>query len=97
MYENKTALRYHDIFLNCSINPDSIISTLWEYGPNRSLLYTRNKNKYTRNHTGLTIHNVTKDDEGQYVCLVGNVNPLEAFILLTVSCKHVDLISPAMQ
>ena len=59
----------------------------WEFGPNRFLLNTNNENKYAQNSSGLTIYNVTSDDAGLYVCVVGNVNPLEAFISLTVTCK----------
>jgi len=60
---------------------------LWEYGPNRALLDKTNRNKYEISSSGLTIYNVTDDDEGQYVCLVGNANPLTAFISLVVTCK----------
>ena len=84
--ENKTALRYHDIFLNCSVYPASM-NVAWEFGSNHFLLNTNNENKYTQNSSGLTIYNVTSDDAGLYVCVVGNVNPLEAFISLTVTCK----------
>ena len=84
--ENKTALHYHDIFLNCSVYPAST-NVAWEFGPNRFLLNTNNGNKYAQNSSGLTIYNVTSDDAGLYVCIVGNVNPLEAFISLTVTCK----------
>ena len=60
---------------------------VWEFGPNYALLDTTTENKYLKNSSGLTIYNVTNEDEGQYVCVVGNVNPLEAFISLTVTCK----------
>jgi len=84
--EIKTALRYHDIFLNCSFYP-TYYYTLWEYGPNHALLDKTNRDKYAISSSGLTIYNVTNDDEGQYVCLVGTANPLTAFISLVVTCK----------
>ena len=84
LYESKTVLRYHDVFLNCSVNPpDRKIS--WEF--NHSRLDIRDMNKYAKNNTGLTIYNVTDDDQGVYVCLVGNVSPLEAFISLNIIGK----------
>ena len=39
------------------------------------------------NSSGMTIYNVTSDDEGHYVCIIGTINPLEAFISLNVTCK----------
>ena len=86
LFENKTALHYHDIFLNCSVYPAST-KVAWEFGLNHILLNINNKNKYAKNSSGLTIYNVTSDDAGLYVCVVGNVNPLEASISLTVTCK----------
>ena len=86
LFENKTALRYHNTFLNCSVYPSSI-NVVWEFGPNRILLDTRITNKYAINSSGMTIYNVTSNDEGHYVCVIGNVNPLEAFISLIVTCK----------
>ena len=86
LHENKTTLRYHNIFLNCSVYPANI-NVVWEFGPNHDLLDTTIENKYSKNSSGLTIYNVTNEDEGQYVCVVGNVNPLEALISLTVTCK----------
>ena len=93
LYENKTALRYHDIFLNCSVYPTNT-DTVWEFGPNHIPLDTSTGDKYAENSSGLTIYNVTNDDEGYYVCVVGNANPLEAFISLTVTCKaHIYIAS----
>lgn len=86
LYENKTALCHHDIFLNCSVNPANA-NIGWEFRPNHVPLYTRNTNKYAQNSSGLTIYDVTDDDQGLYVCVVGNINPLEAFISLNVNCK----------
>jgi len=43
--------------------------------------------KYIQNCTGLTIYNVTEDDQGNYICLVGNTEPLNATISLSVMCK----------
>ena len=85
LYENKTALCYHNIFLNCSVNPTNR-NTMWEFRPNHVPLYTRDTNKYAQNSSGLTIYNVTNDDQGLYVCVVSNANPLEAFISLNVTC-----------
>ena len=86
LYENKTVLRYHDVFLNCSVNP-SDRNILWEFKPNRSLLDTRDINKYSKNNTGLTIYSVTDDDQGVYACVVGNINPIKAFVSLNVVGK----------
>ena len=56
----------------------------WEFRPNYVPLNTSNTNKYATNDSGLTIYNVTNDDQGLYVCMV---DPLKAFILLNVTCK----------
>ena len=68
--------------MNCSVLPiDTCV--IWKYG--NSSLIARDGDKYTQNSTGLIIHNVTNDDEGQYLCLVDQVK--KAFILLDVICK----------
>ena len=60
---------------------------MWEFGPNRIPLDASFTNKYAMNSSGMTIYNVTSDDEGHYVCIIGTINPLEAFISLNVTCK----------
>lgn len=82
LYEAKTALRYHDIFINCSVLPTDTFVT-WKYKD--SLLNTSNSNKYTENSSGLIIHNVTDDDEGQYVCSIDQTK--KAYISLDIICK----------
>ena len=35
-----------------------------------------------KNSIRLTIYNVTDNDQGVYACVVGNINPIEAFVSL---------------
>ena len=84
MYKD-TALRYHDKHINCSVELHDDLSIQWEHED--YLLSTANNANYSQNSTGLTIHNVTENDQGSYSCLVGNVNSLNATILLSVVCK----------
>ena len=79
LYEVNTALRYHDTFINCSILPAKT-HVIWKY--RNTFLNTSNHEKYTKNSSGLIIHNVTDDDEGQYTCLV-----LLPLILLQANIK----------
>jgi len=89
----EAALRHQDKFINCSVElHDLTYSIQWDH--KNDFLYPTDKNgspnetiKYSQNHTGLTIHNVTEDDEGNYGCLVGNAGILKATILLSVVCK----------
>jgi len=95
-YHKETALRHQDKFINCSVELHNVpLSIQWEYKndllPLNCNLYGRRNNtkliKYSQNCTGLTIHNVTEDDQGNYTCLVGNIDPLNAIISLNVVCK----------
>ena len=59
--------------------------TLLSYSnPNGS---PNNSMKYIQNHTGLIIYNITEEDQGNYICLIGNTEPLNATISLSVMCK----------
>ena len=75
-----TILRYNDLFIKCSAN------VLWK---NRNAsLNTSYSDKYTQNSSGLIIHNVTNEDEGQYVCSIFT-SRLLTYIYTTVNviCK----------
>ena len=84
LYEVKTALRYHDTFINCSILPANT-SVIWKY--RNTILNTRSSDKYMENSSGLIVYNVTDDDEGQYICLSQPFTLLQAYIQLNVKCK----------
>ena len=79
IYEEKNASRYTDVFLNCSVDPIDA-HTSWKF-ENTCIV---NDDKYSQNNSGLTIHNVTEEDQGQYICFLGELN---ATILLNVICK----------
>ena len=80
--EVKSGVRYTDVFLNCSVDPVDAY-TSWEF-ENRRII---NNQKYNQNISGLTIHNVTKEDQGHYVCFLGHIDPPNATILLNVICE----------
>ena len=87
LHEVKTTLRYHDIFMNCSVLPTETF-VIWKF--KESSLNASSNNKYTQNSSGLIIHNVTNDDEGQYVCLFDQTK--KAYISLDVICKTFILL-----
>ncbi|XP_065898890.1 immunoglobulin superfamily member 10-like isoform X3 [Dysidea avara] len=86
--EEKSALRYQDKFINCSIKPIGA-STKWKH--NNITLYPCGNPNYSKNTSGLIIYNVTKQSQGLYTCIVGNWNPLKATILLRVDWPPVLL------
>ena len=90
LYEAKTALRYHDTFINCSVLSTTNVHVIWKYKNVR--VNISNTDKYTKNSSGLIIHNVTHDDEGQYVCLIFR-SILKAYITVNVTCKITYVVS----
>ncbi|XP_065900378.1 neural cell adhesion molecule 1-A-like [Dysidea avara] len=80
-YYEEVALWHRNKFINCSVKSDGV-KIHWEH--NGELLWANHHPKYSQNNSGLLIHNVTTDDQGQYSCLVGNVNPLNATVKLNV-------------
>ena len=87
IYEEKTALRYTDVFINCSVSPTDAY-TSWDFENTR--ITDIIGSKYSKNISGLTIHNVTEEDQGHYICFLGTANPPNATILLSVGCKLMD-------
>ena len=85
VYEERTALRYTDVFINCSVDPNDAY-TSWDFDNIRISDYN-NDVKYIQNNSGLNILNVTEEDQGHYICFLGNVDPLNATILLNIVCK----------
>ena len=83
IYERRTALRYTDVFINCSVDPIDA-HTSWEF---ESIHINDSNDKYSINNSGLTIHSVTEEDQGHYICFLGYGDPLTATILLNVVCK----------
>ena len=83
IYEEKTVSHHTDVFINCSVEP-SDEHTFWEF--KNTHIYSNNK--YSVNISGLTIHNVTEEDKGQYICFLHTLN---ATILLDVFCKLLSI------
>ena len=75
-------MRYTDVYINCSVDPIDAY-TSWSFENTK----IRNNYKYIQNASGLIISNVTEEDQGHYICFLGNVDPLNATILLKVVCK----------
>ena len=94
IYEERTALRYTDVFINCSVDPIDA-HTSWDF-ENIPIFDLNNNHKYHQNNSGLTIYNVTEQDQGHYICFLGNIDPLNATILLDVVCKLTDTKHHAM-
>ena len=74
----------YDVFLNCSVDygtePDNI--TVWTL--DGELLWINDTSKYNVNTSGLTVYNVTVEDQGNYSC---HVHHLTAVTFLHVVCK----------
>ena len=87
-YEERTALRYTDVFINCSVDPIDA-HTSWEF-ESAPIFYSNDK--YSKNNSGLTIHNFSEEDQGRYRCILGHVDPLNATILLNIVCKLLNTI-----
>lgn len=82
IYEEKAALHYTDVFINCSVDPIDAY-TSWKFEDTDIL----NNDKYRQNNSGLTIYNATEEDQGHYICFLGDVDSLTATILLKIACK----------
>ena len=83
LFEERITLLGSDVFINCSVNYGTeynITSWLFDYEP----LLINQTSRFSQNTSGLTIYNVTKLDEGYYICYVGEV---WAFINVHIACK----------
>ena len=89
IYEEKVALCYTDVFINCSVEPIDAY-TSWNF-ENIHISDFNNKNKYSQNISGLTIYNVTEEDQENYICFLHTVDPLNATIQLNVICKLLNI------
>ena len=83
MFEERDVLLESDVFLNCSVNhgtqPNNI--TIWTL--DGELVWIDETSKYNVNMPGLTVYNVTAEDEGNYTC---HVHQLTAVTFLHVVC-----------
>ena len=82
LFEERYALLGSDVFINCSVNYGTeynITSWLFDDEP----LLINQSSKFSQNTSGLTIYNVTKLDEGYYIC---EVDELMAIIFLSIKC-----------
>ena len=91
IYEEKVALHYTDVFINCSVEPIGAY-TSWNF-ENIRISDFNNKNKYSQNISGLTIYNVTEEDQGNYICFLHTADSLNATIQLSVICKLLNIKS----
>ena len=69
------------MFFNCLLNYDNSV-TVWTL--DGELVWINETFKYSVNTSGLTVYNVTAEDEGNYTC---HVNDLSANTRLHVVCK----------
>ena len=78
-----------DVFLNCSVDygtePENI--TVWTL--NGEVLWINDTPKYSVNKSGLTVYNVTMEDQGNYSC---RVHHLTAVTFLHVVCKQIHYL-----
>ena len=85
MLKERDVLLESDVFLNCSVNygtqPNNI--TIWIL--DGELVWINETTKYNVNASGLTVYNVTAEDEGNYTCHVHHL--LTAVTFLHAVCK----------
>ena len=84
MLKERNALLESDIFLNCSVDYGTQPNNITKWRLDGELVWINETTKYNVNTSGLTIYNVTAEDEGNYTCLVHH---LTAVKLLHVVCK----------
>ena len=83
LLEERIALLGSDVFINCSVNYGTEYNnTSWLFDDDP--LPINQTSKFNQNTSGLTIYNVTKLDEGYYVC---HIDHLSALIYLHTECK----------
>ena len=91
VYEERIALCGFDLLISCSVNvslnQSSTIAwaNLYYY---TSMMLASETQKYTINATELTIHNITVEDEGEYVCYSEELAIVYAVMDIIVACKH---------
>ena len=89
MFEERNVLLESNVFLNCSVDygtePDNI--TVWTL--DGELLWINDTSKYNVNTSGLTVYNVTAEDQGNYSC---HVHHLTAVTFLHVVCKQTNCV-----
>ena len=77
------------MFLNCSVDygtePENI--TVWTL--NGKVLWINDAPKYSVNKSGLTVYNVSAEDQGNYSC---HVHHLTAVTFLYVVCKQIHYL-----
>ena len=84
MYMERDSLLDSDIFLNCSVDYGTQPSNITIWRLDGQLIWIDETTKYNVNTSGLTIYNVTAEDEGNYAC---HVQQLTAITFLHVVCK----------
>ena len=83
MFEDRYTLLGSDVLINRLVNYGAEYNiTLWLFD-NEPLLINQTT-RFSQNTSGLTIYNVTKLDEGNYTC---NVGEIWAFLFVHVECK----------
>ena len=84
MVKERDALLESDIFLNCSVDYGTQPNNITTWTLDGELVWINETTKYNVNTSGLTIYNVTAEDEGNYTC---HVQQLTAVTFLHVVCK----------
>ena len=74
-----------DAFLNCSVDYGTEPDNIAEWRLDGEPLRIKNTSKYNVNTSGLTVYNVTAEDQGNYSCYVYR---LTAVTFLHVVCKQ---------
>ena len=85
--EEKMVSRGHDVLINCSVDVsvEQNNTIVWGYVFTKMLI--SESLKYSINTTELSIHNITVEDEGDYICYSEELAIVYAITYITVTCK----------
>ena len=89
LLKHKDALLKSDIFLNCSVDYGTELDNITIWTLDGELVWINETSKYNVNASGLTVYNVTAEDQGNYTC---HVHRLTATTFLDVVCKLIFII-----
>ena len=84
MFKERDVLLESDVFLNCSVNYGTQLNNITIWTLDGELAWINETSKYNVNASGLTVYNVTAEDQGNYTC---HVQHLTAVTFLHVVCK----------
>ena len=85
--EEKMVSRGHDVLINCSVDVSVEQNNTIVWGNVFTEMVISESLKYSINTTELSIHNITVEDEGDYICYSEELAIVHTITDITVTCK----------